>query len=300
MLNRDGSRLRRCVSALVLASLILLPSANCYAWGAGGHMIVAFIASQRLNARARREVNRLLAIPINPADLSRADRDFVNSAHWADDVRNRRGFARFAPEHFSDFPFSTDGTPLPPLPAADNVVVALEHNLDVLRTSTDDNARAQALRFIIHFVGDIHQPLHCSTRVDAAHREGDRGGNLFNIRVRNANGRMTRETLHHFWDAGLDSFPAGNPPTLRRITSAASVAMSGNPDTDPGLHLDNPTDFAGWAKESSDLARSDAYGQIAPGGTPTAAYRRSGTAIARRRVTWGGYRLAALLNSVFP
>src|ERR1051325_8937518 len=58
IVNRDGSRVRRCVSALLLASLLLLPAANCYAWGAGGHMIVAYIAYQRLNSNAKREVNR--------------------------------------------------------------------------------------------------------------------------------------------------------------------------------------------------------------------------------------------------
>jgi len=76
--------------------------------------------------------------------------------------------------------------------------------------------------------------------------------------------------------------------------------VRGNPDTSPFLHLDNPTDFTGWARESSDLAQRKAYDRLAPGGTPNAAYRREGLRIARRRVAWGGYRLAALLNSIFP
>ena len=305
MLKRDISRLRRCVSALILASLMLLPAHNCFAWGAGGHMIVAFIAFQRLNSKAKAEVNRLLALPIKPAGVTNKSKDFVNASHWADDLRPVPEFSFAAVEHFTDFPFSADGTPLPTdLPEADNIVVALEHNVEVLRTSTDDNARAQALRFIIHFVGDIHQPLHCSTRVDKNHKEGDRGGNDFAVRVPDANGRLKRSNLHSFWDSGLGRFPKGGPnfapPPLSKIPSAASVAMQGHPATAPELHLDNPLDFAGWAGESSALAQSDAYDHLSPGGTPTAAYRRKGVEIARRRVAWGGYRLAALLNSIFP
>jgi hypothetical protein len=305
MLNRDGSRLRRCVSALVLVALLVLPAHDCFAWGAGGHMMTAYIAFQRLNSKAKAEVRRLLAIPINPADVTSKSKDFVNAAHWADDLRPVPDFKPTLIEHFADFPFSVDSTPVPTdQPAADNVIVALEQNVQILKTSTDDNARAQALRFIIHFVGDIHQPLHCSTRVDKDHTDGDRGGNGFDVRVPDENGKMKKSNLHSYWDSGLGSFPKGgpnfSPPPLNKIPAAASVAMHGNPDTSPFLHLDNPTDFAGWAKESSTLAQSKAYAGLSPGGTPDAAYRREGTRIARRRVAWGGYRLAALLNSIFP
>lgn len=303
MLNRDGSRLRRCVSALVLTTLILLPAQNCFAWGAGGHMMVAYIAYHRLNAKAKREANRLLAIPIDPASVTKNSKDFVNAAHWADDLRPVPEFKPTLIEHFADFPFSVDSTPVPTdQPAADNIIVALEHNVEILKTSTDDNARAQALRFIIHFVGDIHQPLHCSTRVDSNHTDGDRGGNGFDVSVTDENGRPKKSNLHSFWDSGLGSFPKGgpnfSPPPLNKIPSAASTAMRGNPATSPFLHLDNPTDFTGWAKESSDLAQRKAYDSLEPGGTPNADYKREGTRIARRRVAWGGYRLAALLNSI--
>jgi hypothetical protein len=268
-------------------------------------MMVAFIAFQRLNSKAKAEARRLLAIPINPAGVTKKTLDFVHASNWADDLRPFPDFKPTLNEHFADFPFSVDGTSVPTdLPDADNVIVALEQNVEILKTSTDDNARAQALRFIIHFVGDIHQPLHCSTRVDRNHRDGDRGGNEFNVKVRDANGRTKTVKLHSYWDGGLDSFPKSGanfaPPPLNKIPSAASVAMKGNPATDPLLHLNNPTDFAGWAEESSDLAQKKVYDGLAPGGAPSAAYKREGTSIARRRVTWGGYRLAALLNSIFP
>lgn len=255
MLNRDGSRLRHCVAALLLVSLLLLPSANCFAWGAGGHMMTAYIAFHRLNPKAKSEVKRLLAIPIDPANVTSQSKDFVNASHWADDLRPFAAFKPTLVEHFADFPFSADSTPVPTdLPGADNVIVALEHNVDTLKTSTDDNARAQALRFIIHFVGDIHQPLHCSTRVDSSHPEGDRGGNEFFVQLRNADGKLNTVKLHSYWDGGLESFPRGGgppnfePPPLSTIPPAVKVAVKRNPATSPFLHLDNPTDFAGWAR----------------------------------------------------
>jgi hypothetical protein len=151
MLNREGSRLRRRVSAFALACLLLLPSADCFAWGAGGHMMVAYIAYHRLNSKAKREVNRLLAIPINPAAVTRKSKDFVNASHWADDLRPVPDFKFSLVEHFSDFPFSVDGTPVPTdQPAEDNIVVALEKNLETLKTRTDDDARAGAT---------LHHPL---------------------------------------------------------------------------------------------------------------------------------------------
>jgi hypothetical protein len=301
MSNRNCSRPRRCVALLAAACIVLLPSADALAWGPGGHMMVAQIAFDRLNPRAKAEVQRLAAIPVNPVSETNRSLDFVTASVWADGVRNKQGFEFSGDEHFADFPFRVDRTRLPRLPKEVNVINALKRYAGVLRTSTDDNVRADALRFIIHYVGDIHQPLHCSTRVDRNHPRGDRGGNDFFVRVSG-----NRVNLHSFWDGGLGTFPRGGgpplftPPPLAQIPPAVEIALQGNPDTNPGLNLGNPFDFEGWAAESSDLAQRKAYDGLAPGGTPDAAYRREGTRIARRRVAWGGYRLAALLNSIFP
>jgi hypothetical protein len=185
-----------------------------------------------------------------------------------------------------------------------NIVTALEENVNTLRTSTDQNARAQALRFIIHFVGDIHQPLHCATRVDRAHPDGDRGGNLVKIKVKGPNGQLKDTNLHSYWDGGLGSFPKTGPnftpPPLSQIPSAAALARRGNPATDPKLHLDRPTDFAAWAAESTQLAKDVVYKNISDGTRVTTGYNQAGLKVARKRVAWGGYRLAALLNSIWP
>jgi hypothetical protein len=261
-------------------------------------MMVAQIAFKRLNPRAKVQVNMLLALPINPTTVTANSKDFVRAAHWADDLRPFAEFDSFKELHFIDTAFSVDGTPLPALPTP-NVVTALVENVNILKTSTDQNERAQALRLIIHFVGDIHQPLHCATRVDSAHPEGDRGGNLVSIKLL---GRTTN--LHSYWDGGIDSFPKTGanftPPPLSQIGTAVTKAKAGNPATDQALKLKDPFNYADWADESFTLAKDVAYKGMNNGVTPSAAYDKTALKVARKRVAWGGYRLASLLNAIWP
>jgi len=303
MQNENKRRLLKGKMAVALMGLMLCTPSLSLGWGAGGHMIVAQIAFKRLNPRAKAQVKTLLAIPINPAEISAKSKDFVNAAHWADDLRPFPEFDSFKGLHFIDTPFSTDGTPLPAVPTP-NIVTALQDNVKILQTSTDKNAQAQALRLIIHFVGDIHQPLHCATRVDSSHPDGDQGGNLVSIMIPDKNGNVKKSNLHSFWDGGIGSFPPTGPnfrpPPLSQIPVAASKATKGNPDTDTDLKLDDPFNFQSWADESTTLAKDVAYQGIENGAKPTAKYNAASLKVARKRVAWGGYRLAALLNAIWP
>ncbi|HEV2829275.1 MAG TPA: S1/P1 nuclease [Pyrinomonadaceae bacterium] len=300
MQNQKDFRLIKSRIAIGLITFMLCVPSLSLGWGAGGHMMVASIAFKRLNPRAKAQVQELLARPINPAAVTAKSKDFVNASHWADDLRPFAEFDSFKPLHFIDMPFSIDGTPLPAgQPEPDNIVKALQDNVEILKTSTDKDAQAQALRFIIHFVGDIHQPLHSATRVSSANPDGDRGGNLVSIKV---GGKKTN--LHSYWDSGIGRFPKTGPnfapPPLSQIGPAAATAMAGNPATDPKVKLNEPLNFSGWAEESFALAKSTAYKGMKNGVTPSAAYNTKARKVARQRVAWGGYRLAALLNSIWP
>ncbi|HEV2904654.1 MAG TPA: S1/P1 nuclease, partial [Pyrinomonadaceae bacterium] len=123
-------------------------------------------------------------------------------------------------------------------------------------------------------------------------------------KIRQPNGTTKNQNLHSYWDGGIGSFPKTGPnfrpPPLSQIPPAAARAKRGNPASDPALNLSNPTDFAGWSDESHELAKDVAYDGITNNATPTAAYNRGATRVVRKRVAWGGYRLAALLNSIWP
>ena len=311
------NRLLKNAGGLIVVALILSVPTMSFGWGAGGHMMTANIALGRLKPHARAEVEKLLAIPVkvtlpngttptlSPEDQQKlatytADsKDFVNAAHWADDLKGIATFNPFKELHFKDIFFSEDGSPLPP-EATSNIVTALKRDVEILKHSNDDNARAQALRFLIHFVGDIHQPLHCSSRVSKALKTGDGGGNLTKL--------ASGQNLHSYWDGGLGTFLKEGPPptfkvpppTLADVDAAAKKIAAANLDTATGLNLNDPTNFDLWVKESSRLAQDFAYKGITNGSSPSDDYQKNGLKVAEQRVAWGGYRLAALLNSIWP
>lgn len=289
--------------SIVITCVILCTPSISLGWGAGGHMMTAHIAFNRLKPKARAKVIELLAIEIKPGSVTSKSTDFVNASHWADDLRPFPEFDSFKPLHFIDKPFPIDSPNLPAI-APDNIVKALQDNVEILKTSTDKNAQAQALRFVIHFVGDIHQPLHCAARVSTAHPDGDKGGNLVTIKIVGADGQLKDTNLHSYWDGGIGAFPRGGPnfapPLLKTIAPAASLARTGNPANDPALKLDDPFNFDAWADESFLLGQTVVYKGIQSGKRPTPAYNKKALRVARQRVAWGGYRLAALLNAIWP
>jgi hypothetical protein len=289
--------------SIVIACLILCTPSISLGWGAGGHMMTAHIAFRRLNPTASAKAVELLAIPINPAAVTSTSTDFVNASHWADDLRPFPEFDSFKPLHYKDFFFTLDGSALPEIDP-NNIVKALEDNVNILKTSSDTAAQAQALRFVIHFVGDIHQPLHCTAKVSRAHPDGDQGGNLFKIKITGDDGILKESNLHSYWDNGINAFPRTGanfaPPPLRTIAPAARLAMRHNPPTNRALKLRDPFNFDAWAQEGFSIGKSVVYRGIRMGRRPNRAYNARALRVARQRVAWGGYRLAALLNAVWP
>ena len=297
------TRSKPAVRLAVLLCIFLLINQGL-AWGPGGHMIVAQIAYGRLNPHAKAEVDKLIGMTIPPNEITAQSLDFVNASHWPDDLRPVKAFADTLNLHFADFPFSPDGTELPDLPDPDNVITALKQDVDILKSNASDEQRAQALRFIIHFVGDIHQPLHCATRVTEQNPDGDRGGNLFMVKVAGDNGRVKNVKLHSYWDGGIGKFPPSGPnfapPPLDSIGPVADRVTTAFPDTDPKWKVGGPFGFEQWAKESTQLAQSVAYNGIMPNGRPSRAYNLKAIRTTEKRVAWGGYRLAELLNNIWP
>jgi hypothetical protein len=115
---------------------------------------------------------------------------------------------------------------------------------------------------------------------------------------------LKKTNLHSYWDGGIGSFPPTGPnfapPPLSQIPSAVAKAKAGNPATAKGLKLNDPFDFTLWSEESFKLAQDVTYKNLKDGGTPTASYNKKALKVVNQRVAWGGYRLAALLNSIWP
>lgn len=264
-----------------ISILIIIP-AWAFAWGPAGHRLIATIAYDRLTPAARLQVNQLTAIlDQHYPPFSR----FLYASVWPDLIRSN-GMTDYNQWHFIDYPFSTDGTPVMP-PNPHNVLWAIAQSEKILQDpKTSRYEKAIYLRFLIHFVGDVHQPLHCAERFSKAHPEGDHGGNDVVIQNRYA------QNLHTYWDQGLGLF------RQKSIAHLARIITIEYPPSYFGAEL-NDSDPQDWARESFALAKNFAY-NIPENSVPSLAYNAQGQKIVAQQIALAGYRLANLLNTLFP
>jgi hypothetical protein len=266
---RKRGRQSQLLGSLFVSLCLALPHA-ALAWGASGHAIVAELAQRRLEPGALAKVKELLG----------GETSLASIASWADDVRPHE--TETSNWHFVDIPY--DASRYDPArdcqrsPMGDCVIEAIAR----LRTTLADasqsrEGRARALKFLVHFVGDLHQPLHC------AHRNHDRGGNdvmvfFFGERV----------ALHKVWDTSIIDRRVFNWGEYVRYLEeewfpqqdAAKLARGG------------PID---WALESHAHAVKDVY--AIPGDFNVGeSYYKKALLVVDRQLAAAGVRLARLLN----
>ena len=259
-------------SARLLAFLLLLPS-PVLAWGPEGHEIVARIAAREMTPAARTEVEALLSG--DAAVMMSAN------ANWADEIRQDR--PETAAWHFVDIELgATRYVPARDCPHRDCIVAQIEKDRRILanrRAPLSD--RIEALRFLIHFLGDIHQPLHASD-------DHDRGGNDVAVRL----GRY-RTSLHHLWDGDLVTDLGDDPARVAaQIDSHFSRAQK------QAWERGTPAD---WAFESFLIAEHDIYAPL-HGRKFVVLPRNYGAReapIVRAQLEKAGLRLAYVLDEIF-
>ncbi len=272
---------------VILLVTVLATSSPSQAWHATGHLITAQIAYDELGDSARREVDRLIAVL---ADEPPGRDHAVTAALWADDLK-QQGVTIFSHWHYINLAIKAEGLKEAPEPREENVVWAIEQTVSVLRSDASDLSKALMLRFLLHFVGDIHQPMHCATEFTTARPDGDRGGNEFVIDHRLNN-------LHAFWDDGAGLLPVLDEsdwrPLIRRLADELKQSVAKR--SLPGWRENRPSE---WAQESLEIAVDSAYSGILEGSKPTPEYVSRARSIVRRQMALGGYRLGALLNDIF-
>ncbi|HEV2749182.1 MAG TPA: S1/P1 nuclease [Gemmatimonadales bacterium] len=290
--------------------MLALPAA---VWDSAGHRTVAAIAWEHMTPRARaRAVELLLHGPalanfpslrsgqapsLRPANGDETARDrvlFLNAATWPDLVRSREQawhVYHHAGWHYADFywdvengrPHDIPGTGPDSLNAVERIVALRATLAD---SSAADTTRAVALAWLLHLVGDIHQPLHCSSRVtpDETLPRGDQGGNTFRL--------DDDRNLHGYWDRILSEAIAAKPGE----DSIAYAGRIAGQIEDAPLPVSAQTDVVAWAHEGLRLAQTVVYAGVNRGNAPSAAYQAEALKVAERRIALAGYRLAALLN----
>ncbi|MFI9507869.1 S1/P1 nuclease [Nocardia sp. NPDC052566] len=252
------------VSALAVTLLAAPPA---HAWGKQGHNTSGAIADLRLTATARSEVARLLAGEATPT--------LSGVANWADEVRaNDPELGKLsAPWHYVNI--AENGCAYDPAVNGNdgqNVIEALRAQSAILADRTrSDTDRRQALKFIVHFAGDIGQPMH-------AGYARDRGGNEITVDYL---GRRTN--LHSVWDSRmLDTRNSSDADELQRLLALPAPDIS---DTDP----------AHWAEASCRIATTPG---VYPASTTIGAdYTRQFLPIAENQLRLSGERLGQLVNT---
>lgn len=275
--------------------IFLCLSHSACAWNAEGHMAVAQIAYNHLNPVAKAKCDALIAITLT--NSSAGTSNFVTASVWADDFKTPLGTGIW---HYLDLPFSLDGTSTSGVSVASFDVVRA---INVCVTNLQNPLLVQSnqavyLRYLLHFVGDIQQPLHCSTAVSSSSPGGDAGGNGFSL----SGGVWSN--LHSLWDSGggslFDSLPrplsVAGQNTLNAKVAVIEADSPYNYTTNLGT-IPNPMT---WAQEGLGLAQTICYVGITRNGTPGGAYLTTATNTTEQLIAKGGHRLADLLNTLYP
>jgi hypothetical protein len=260
--------------ALLLVTL-LTPTLG-HAWGRDGHNVVGEIAWRHLNGEARAQVEALLG------EFEEPGTDLAEVTTWADEIRGQPEWDHAQPWHYVNLPpGNTDGYNAErDCPPEGCVVEAIVRFSEVLRGETASaEARNQALKFLAHFVGDVHQPLH------ASHGE-DYGGN--GIRVTFLGSEMN---LHGLWDYGMINHLGLD---WEEYTDQVMENV-----TEEMVREWWTTDVVQWTNESYRLAVENAY-QVPEDGELGQEYLDRNLPVISERLAMGGIRFAALLNEIWP
>jgi len=259
--------------------LLLLVSFNAQAWGRDGHQLVCAMAQAKLTPEARIMVDTLL---VEGEALKGGQVSFAESCLWPDDVKysNHKGTYE---QHFINVPDEALTVDLlRDCPALNCIATGIQKALTYLSrpagSSREKARRAAALRFLGHFVGDLHQPLHVGNA-------SDWGGNKITVQWE---GKETN--LHALWDYGmLESMGIKYPDSLDFMLSVEKTNKN--------------KQIIDWFNESLSLARSNAYSNakgniVASGDSLGSVYLERNKLILIAQLVLASERLAMLLNKI--
>jgi hypothetical protein len=283
-------------------------SGPALAWNARGHHMIAAIAYQSLDSATQQAITAALKHhPFYETTWRQAQPEGVpeglylvmRAAVWPDDVRSGPHRVQYHQGnwHYVNLPFVHVDQPevATKPPEFTSIVTAMSHNVMTVRHHSTPADKAIALSWLLHLVGDAHQPLHAAGFFSRAFPESDRGGNAFFVQP--PGGRPVN--LHSYWDGAL-----GRSEVLRTAVNRAIELRAAHPQE--SLPEAGTMDRTRWLLESFELARDQAYqgGRVAGGQEGSellplpAEYGQQVKAVCERRAALAGYRLAALLKDL--
>jgi hypothetical protein len=265
------------VSAQLAAIALIATSCagSARAYGPTGHRIVGVIAESYLCGNARDAVAELLD-----------GESLAEAGLWADRIRGDPAWRHAGPWHYVNVP---DDAPVESADGGDrgDVLWAIARfRAELAHPAVAPRHRAEALRFLVHFVADVHQPLHVG-------RAGDRGGNEIDVLL-----GSRRTNLHQLWDAQA-LLRADRRSRDYRVADQARAARALTVGDVAALQR---ASFIDWARESQQL-RHNVYRSVPPAGgapfRPGADYLTAARELSLLRLSQAGVRLAGMLNGIF-
>jgi hypothetical protein len=251
---------------LTLAMVVLAPN-FCWAWGGEGHQIIATVAEDHLDETTKVMIQSLLG-----------NKHLYSIAAWADDIRRERPGTKAW--HYVNIPQGSEYKASRDCPLPQSCVIAKIG--EFVKVLTDKNAsreqRAEALKFLVHFVGDLHHPLHAAME--------EAGGNGVPVRFLNSNQCGHYEcNLHGVWDTSM-ILETG----LHRQEYSQRLE-----ELIRATKLDTRTSGSAeqWANESRQLATA---AWVQDGTNTDEQYERAQIKVVDRQMALAGLRLAKLLN----
>ncbi len=293
--------MKRVFLAVFCAGWLIISQFSLLAWDGAGHMLIAAEAFRQLPPELKAQAIEVLkahpdyqewvkAYHPNP-NYDLASYVFLRSSTWPDEIR-RSGSPYDHPDwHFIDYPLRPPLFPLEPDPQPTNDVLfgVAQCEQTLSDTNADPVLRAVYLSYLIHLIGDMHQPLHCESFYDAQFPNGDRGGNDFYVKLEQGGVR-----LHGIWDGllGDAESPAIQLRYARQIQGEYPRLFL------PELRED--TTPTSWSLESRKLAIEYGYlnGHLRGGTNMETApllpegYLSKAKSVAERQGALAGYRLA--------
>lgn len=313
--------MKKITTVFVLALLLLSSAAPTLAWDDAGHKITAWIAWNQMTPKVRARVSEILLTAPEDSHLSsfftqdsrsldaRQRELFMIASTWPDIVRDRKFPNRYQRYHRGNWHYintfwkKENGKivmlEVQDVDAGRATEKLYEFEKAIADPALSESDRAIAIAWILHIVGDIHQPLHASGRVTETEPKGDLGGNLF-LLTPEGTPRDQQVNLHWFWD----SIVGRNIPRHGDDCDDSYLPQFVNDFSakHPTVKISDIKDgkFDEWQMESAKLAMNSVFPDtLIRNSMPSDEYKKSAMKISEERIALAGYRIAALLNRIF-
>ena len=250
----------------IIFSFNITHAINHPEWGATGHRTIGEIAQKHLNKRTNKEIEKIL----HGESLA-----FVST--YGDEIKSDSRYKKFDAWHYVNFPFDTKYEDSNKSPKGD-IVMGINYCINILKNSSSSkDDKVFYLKFLVHLIGDLHQPLHVG-------RAEDRGGNDIKVKwfYKNSN-------LHRVWDS--DMIESWN-------MSYSELALNAKKISNQQVNAIKKGSILDWTYESQKIAQK-VYKSANNGDNLSYRYSYENFSTVRNQLQKAGIRLAKILNEIY-